>query len=154
VKVKVIRPTWSPNCSGVFNSFAPLLIIFALAIRKIFCILPRYLCVPDDSQNKNHQFPSTMATCCFYKWKWAIFLQPIPSTALSKAWVCGRSLAGLSGSNPAEAWKSHSCECTVVSGRGLWDELITRPEKSYCVWCVWVWSWSLDTQEAKYRQQL
>jgi hypothetical protein len=27
--------------------------------------------------------------------------QPIPVTALSKAWVCGRSLAENAGSNPA-----------------------------------------------------
>ena len=32
------------------------------------------------------------------------------------------------------------CECCVLSGRGLCDELITRPEESYRVWCVWVWS--------------
>jgi hypothetical protein len=34
------------------------------------------------------------------------------------------------------------------TGRGLCDRLITRPEKSYRVWCVWVWSWSLDNKEA------
>ena len=28
------------------------------------------------------------------------------------------------------------CECCVLSGRGLCDELITRPEESYRVWCV------------------
>ena len=28
------------------------------------------------------------------------------------------------------------CECCVLSGRGLCDELITRPEESYCLWCV------------------
>jgi len=28
------------------------------------------------------------------------------------------------------------CECCVLSGRGLCDELITRPEKSYRLWCV------------------
>jgi len=28
------------------------------------------------------------------------------------------------------------CECFVLSGRGLWDELITRPEESYRLWCV------------------
>jgi len=27
-------------------------------------------------------------------------------------------------------------ECCVLSGRGLCDELITRPEKSYRLWCV------------------
>ena len=31
------------------------------------------------------------------------------------------------------------CECRVLSGRGLCDELITRSEKSYRLWCVVVW---------------
>ena len=29
-----------------------------------------------------------------------------------------------------------SCECCVLSGRGLCDGLITRPEDSYLLWCV------------------
>ena len=28
------------------------------------------------------------------------------------------------------------CECCVLSGRGLCDELITRPEESYRLWCA------------------
>jgi hypothetical protein len=28
------------------------------------------------------------------------------------------------------------CECCVLSGRGLCDELITRPEESYRLCCV------------------
>ena len=28
------------------------------------------------------------------------------------------------------------CECRVLSGRGLCDELITRPEESYRLWCA------------------
>ena len=28
------------------------------------------------------------------------------------------------------------CECCVLSGRGLCDELITRPKESYRLWCV------------------
>ena len=28
------------------------------------------------------------------------------------------------------------CVCCVLSGRGLCDELITRPEESYRRWCV------------------
>ena len=31
------------------------------------------------------------------------------------------------------------CECCVLLGRGLCDELITRPEESYLQWCVVVW---------------
>jgi len=28
------------------------------------------------------------------------------------------------------------CECCVLSGRGFCDELISRPEESYWLWCV------------------
>ena len=31
---------------------------------------------------------------------------------------------------------SVSGECRAMSGRGLCDELITRPEESYRLWCV------------------
>ena len=37
---------------------------------------------------------------------------------------------------PPGAWMSVCCECCVLSGRGLCDELITRPEESYRLWCV------------------
>jgi hypothetical protein len=40
------------------------------------------------------------------------------------------------------------CDCCVLSGRGLFVGPITRPEESYRVWCVWVWSWRLDIEEA------
>jgi len=35
-----------------------------------------------------------------------------------------------------------SCECCVLSGRGLYVGLIARPEGPNRVWCVWVWSWN------------
>ena len=34
------------------------------------------------------------------------------------------------------AWIFVCCECRVLSGRGLCDELITRPEESYRLCCV------------------
>jgi hypothetical protein len=37
---------------------------------------------------------------------------------------------------PPEAWIFVCCECCVLSGRGLCDELITRPEESYHLCCV------------------
>ena len=37
---------------------------------------------------------------------------------------------------PPGAWISICCECCVLSGRGLCNELITRPEESYRPWCV------------------
>ena len=40
------------------------------------------------------------------------------------------------GSNPTGGMEVFCCECCVLSGRGLCDELITRPEESYRLWCV------------------
>ena len=37
---------------------------------------------------------------------------------------------------PPGAWMFVCCECCVLSGRGLYDEPITRPEESYRLWCV------------------
>ena len=37
---------------------------------------------------------------------------------------------------PPEAWMFVCCECCVLSGRGLCDELITHPEDSYRLCCV------------------
>ena len=37
---------------------------------------------------------------------------------------------------PPAAWIFVCCECRVLSGRGLCDELITRPEESYRLCCV------------------
>ena len=56
--------------------------------------------------------------------------------ALSKALVVARSLAEIVGSNPTRAWMFVCCECCVLSGRGLCDGLITRPEESYRLWRV------------------
>ena len=57
----------------------------------------------------------------------------IPVSARSKAWVCGRSVAGNAGSNHVGAMDVVSCECCVLSGSGLCVGLITRPEESYRV---------------------
>jgi hypothetical protein len=47
----------------------------------------------------------------------------------------GRSPAEIVGSNPT--WGMDvCCEFCVLSGTGLCDELITRPEGSYRLWCV------------------
>ena len=45
-------------------------------------------------------------------------------------------LLGLWVRIPPGAWTFVCCECCVLSGRGLCDELTTRPEESYRLWCV------------------
>jgi len=41
-------------------------------------------------------------------------------------------------------------ECCALSGRSLCVALITRPEESYRVSCVRVWSWSLENETLTY----
>ena len=60
---------------------------------------------------------------------------PFPVALRSKAWVCGRFLAEIVGSNPS--WVMDvCCDCRVLSGRGLCDELMTRPQESYRLWFI------------------
>ena len=47
------------------------------------------------------------------------------------------------------AWMFFCCECCVLSGRGLCDGLITRPEESYRLWRVVVCD-----QETSYARRL
>jgi len=63
-------------------------------------------------------------------------LYPVPVDARFMAWVCGRSPAEIVGSNPAGGMDVCLSECCALSGRGLCDGLITRPEESYRLWCV------------------
>ena len=59
----------------------------------------------------------------------------MPVAARSKALFCGRSPAEIVDSNPTGG--TDVCfESCVLSGRGLCDELITRPEESYRLRCV------------------
>ena len=65
--------------------------------------------------------------------KFLILYEPIPVAAGSKAGICGRSLAGIMGANPAGALMSVYCERCVLSGRVLCVGLITRPGELVCL---------------------
>ena len=62
---------------------------------------------------------------------------PVPVAARSKARVCSRRLDEIVGSNPR---RGHGCSSVVsvvcCQVERLGDELITRPEESYRLWCV------------------
>jgi hypothetical protein len=61
-------------------------------------------------------------------------LLPFPVAARSKAWVYGRSSAEFAGSNRNGVHGCLSVVCCQVEFSC--DELITRPEESYRLWCV------------------
>ena len=51
---------------------------------------------------------------------------------------------------PPGAWIFVCCECRVLSGRGLCEELITRPEESYRLCCVVVYDIETSRMGAPY----
>jgi hypothetical protein len=61
---------------------------------------------------------------------------PIPVAARSKAQISAARLLILWVLITPRAWMSVCCECCVLSGGGLCDELITRPEEPYRLCCV------------------
>jgi hypothetical protein len=65
---------------------------------------------------------------------------------VTKAWVCGLSLVETADSNAAGVMDV-SCECCVLSDRGLYCRLITRPEESCREACGCVWSCSLNNED-------
>ena len=72
---------------------------------------------------------------------WQISLKQIPCSrsqrprGLRRRSAAAR-LLGLWARIPSGAWMFVRCECCVLSGRGFCDELITRPEEPYRLWCV------------------
>ena len=64
---------------------------------------------------------------CFYRSQWPrVLRRRSGATRLLRSWVW----------IPPGAWMFVCCGCCVLSGRGLCDELITRPEEFYRLWCV------------------
>jgi hypothetical protein len=58
-------------------------------------------------------------------------------------------LLGLPVRIPPGIWcLSRVCVVRCQVEKDLCVGLITRPEESQRVWCVWVWSWSLDNEKA------
>jgi len=49
---------------------------------------------------------------------------------------------------PPKAWMSVPCECYELSDRVFCDGPISRPEKSFRVWLVWLWSQNHNIEEA------
>jgi len=56
--------------------------------------------------------------------------------ARSKAWVCGRSLFGIAGSNPASEWMSVSCVLCSQVGVSATGRLLVKRIPTECAMIV------------------
>jgi hypothetical protein len=82
---------------------------------------------------------------------------PIPVTVRSRAWLCGRTISGNAGSNPANGSDVTSLQFLSCVGSGLCDELITCPEESYRVCasvCLSVCPIVCDLETSKMRRPM
>ena len=90
-------------------------------------------CLDEWSARRRDLYPTT-----HYTHNRQISMPPVgfePTISAGKRPVAARLLRSWVRIPPG-AWIFVCCECSVLSGRGLCDELITRPEESYRLWCV------------------
>ena len=66
---------------------------------------------------------------------WSLVQRSPTDCGLSRRSTAARLLRSWVRIPPGE-WMIVFCDCCVLSGRGLCDELITRPDESYRLWCV------------------
>ena len=83
---------------------------------------------------------TTFFSDCYQPW-WSQCPRCLRPGSVAARWL------GLRARISPGASMSLSWECCMLSGNGLCVCLISRPEESYRLWCVWVWSWSLGNEE-------
>ena len=89
------------------------------------CILYSLLCRPTNAHT--HTYICIYRKHCYSRSQWPRGLRHRSTAAhLLRSWV----------RIPPGVWTFVCCECCVLSGRGLCDELITSPEESYRLCCV------------------
>jgi hypothetical protein len=76
-------------------------------------------------ENCKIRFLFSVCTMVRSQWPRGLICRSV-TTSLLRSWVPISPVA----------WMSVCCGCCVLSGRGLCDMLITRPEESYWLWCV------------------
>ena len=104
------RPTWESNCT--FRMLWPILVKFGLVNIRTFC------CAATS-------FVELKAALCRSQWPRGLRRSSAAARQL-RVWV----------RIPPGAWMSVCCKLRAFSARGLFDELLTRPEESYRLWCV------------------
>ena len=73
--------------------------------------------------------------CCLFRRHWRVACRSQLPRGLRR-WFATARLLGLWVRISPGAWMFVCCVCCVLSGRGLCDGLIIRPEESYRLWSV------------------
>jgi len=98
-----------------------------IAVTHVTLLPPAYIWMQDTRTNITFIAQVEVITIFTGRSQWPCGLRRrSAATRLLRSWV----------RIPQGAWTFFCCECCVLSGRGLCDELITRPEESYRLWCV------------------
>jgi hypothetical protein len=153
---KVSRLLWKPNLHcpslkptiGIYPepagpiSFTQILILFS---HLHLCLLSNFFFQFLTVNPLPLHFSHLSIRCCAHVPFWFDHRNNITvfEVRCRSQWPCGlrrgaaaAPLLGLWVWITPGAWMSVSCECCVLSGRGLCDGLVTRPEESYRLWCV------------------
>jgi hypothetical protein len=85
---------------------------------------------PTSALHNSCSIKSVFKLATKQSWISKLFRLLIPVATQSNSWFYAHSFAAISGSNPSE-----ECKCCALSGRGLCDWPIPRPEASHQV-CV------------------
>jgi hypothetical protein len=102
---------------------------------KVTCHEKYYCSTTENQRAKFSAFYFNFVFCANCRPQWLRGLR----NGSASCWDCG-----------FKSRRGHGCpvcsDSQVLLGRGLWVSPITFPEESYWLWCVWVWSGSLDNE--------
>ena len=127
VRVRVCVTTFKVNDHQPSSPLPPerTMLIYRIYLRLTSKEIGINVRLKDFSLPTNCEIQYNMVPLCRSKWPRGLRRRSAAARLL-RSWV----------RIPPTAWMLVCCECCVLSGTGLCDELITRPEESYRLWCV------------------
>ena len=144
-QVKISPQLWNPNIhysNPKIPLFDPLLNYFSLS----YILMPHFRRISNNILWCTSRFSMQYLTFIYFIYNYLLPVWVISHlTCFDRRSQWPRGLRRRSAAArllgfwiriPPGAWMSVCCECCVLSGRGLCDELVTRPEESYRLWCV------------------
>ena len=132
----VLQPVvfdWSRLCSTLTVRILPRSVLLLLLLENVYVLI---LCICLMKILKGY------LSFLIYKYSWSRLPLGLRCgcVAASLLWLRFRIRPG--------AWIFVCCKCSALSGRGLCVGLVTSPYELYRLWRAWVWSWTINNEEA------